>query len=229
MKFKKMFSIVLMTLLCFHMVSVKVYAADVNNENIACEASIRRTYTKNSGNAKRQSENSFTKEMKATLKEALAPAAKTQSVKAATPVKAKALAAPAPKKKTYNKEALRLMSAIIYCEAQGESYAGKLAVGIVVMNRKASSQFPNSIRGVIYQKNQFQPTRNGSMKKALKLYDSGKFTSTAQKQCIKAAKEALDGNRKVVYKSKTINMKSYHFFSVYLRGCRLKIGNHQFK
>lgn len=227
MKFKKMFSIVLMTLLCFNMVNVKVFADDVNNENIASEASMKGTYTRKLGNAKRQSENNFTKEIKETFAELLAKKASAQSTKKASAVKATALSL--REKKTYNPEALRLMATIIYCEAQGESYAGKLAVGIVVMNRKASREFPDSIKGVIYQKYQFQPTRNGSMKKALKLYDSGKFKSAAQKDCIKAAKEALDGERTVVYKSKTINMKSYHFFSMYLKGCRLKIGNHQFK
>lgn len=227
MKFKKMFSIVLMTLLCFNMVSIKVFADDVNNENIAIEASIGRTYTKTTGNAKRQTENTFTNEVKNTFAQAFAPEVKTQSTKASNKVETKALGAPV--KKTYNRQALRLMSTIIYCEARGECYAGKLAVGIVVMNRKASKEFPNSIRGVIYQRNQFQPTRNGSMKKALRLYDSGKFTSTEAKQCVKAAKEVLDGRRKVVYKSKTINMRRYHFFSMYLRGCRLKLGNHMFK
>ena len=44
-----------------------------------------------------------------------------------------------------------LLGAIIQCEAGGESYDGKLAVGSVVMNRVKSSYFPNSVSGVIYQ------------------------------------------------------------------------------
>lgn len=36
-------------------------------------------------------------------------------------------------KKSYKKSDLRLMASIINCEAGGESYQGKLAVGIVVM------------------------------------------------------------------------------------------------
>lgn len=132
-------------------------------------------------------------------------------------------------KKKYTASELKLMSCIIYCEAVGEPYAGKLAVGIVVMNRKSSKSFPNTLSGVIYQKYQFGPTRNGSLKKALKKYEAGQFKSTAEKACIKAAKSALNGNKKVTYKSKTHNMKSYHYFSTRVSGARLTIKHHQFK
>ena len=132
-------------------------------------------------------------------------------------------------KKKYTNAELRLMSSLIYCEASGEPYAGKLAVGIVVMNRKSSKSFPNTIKGVIYQKYQFGPARNGSLKRALKEYDAGRFTSSSEKACIKAAKAALNGEKKVTYKSKTYNMKSYYFFSTYVKGKRLTIKNHQFK
>jgi spore germination cell wall hydrolase CwlJ-like protein len=132
-------------------------------------------------------------------------------------------------KRSYTKAELRLMSCIISCEAIGEPYAGKLAVGIVVMNRLRSSKFPNTVKGVIYERNQFSPAGNGILSKTLAKYDSGKFTSKYQKDCIKAAKKALSGTTTVTYNNKTINMKSYLFFSVYLRGSRLKIGHHNFK
>ncbi|MDE7423180.1 MAG: cell wall hydrolase [Lachnospiraceae bacterium] len=132
-------------------------------------------------------------------------------------------------KKKYTNSELRLMSCIIYAEANGEPYAGKLAVGIVVMNRKSSKSFPNTVKGVIYQKYQFGPVRNGSLNRALKEYDAGRFTSSAEKQCIKAAKEALNGTKKVKYRSKTYNMKGFYYFSTYVKGKRLTIKNHQFK
>lgn len=226
MKFKKMFSIVLMTVLCFNIVSMRAFADDVNNENIGCEASIEETYAENEDlqeestntneEVTQQIENVFDSSFDITTYTEM-----TTTFKSATTIP---LAA-----KSYKESDLRLLSAIIYCEAQGESYAGKLAVGIVVMNRKASSKFPNTIKGVIYQKNQFQPTRNGAMKKALKRYDAGKFTSKTEKACIKAAKAALTGTRSVTYKGKNINLKGYYFFSRYLSGYRVKIGNHQFK
>lgn len=130
----------------------------------------------------------------------------------------------------YTKEELKLMSCIIWCEARGESNAGKLAVGIVVMNRKESSSFPNTIRGVIYQKGQFSPVTNGSFSKALKLYKEGKFEKSKEgKACINAAKAALSGEKKVTSKGKTKNLSGYYFFSQYLSGCRYKLGNHMFK
>ena len=132
-------------------------------------------------------------------------------------------------KKKYTASELKLMSCIIYCEAVGEPYAGKKAVGIVVMNRKSSKSFPNTLSGVIYQKYQFGPTRNGSLKRALKKYEAGQFKSSAEKDCIKAAKATLNGDKKVTYKSKTHNMKSYHYFSTRVSGARLTIRNHQFK
>ncbi len=136
----------------------------------------------------------------------------------------------AKKKPSYTKAELRLMSSIIFCEANIEPYAGKLAVGIVVMNRVASKDFANSVKGVIYERGQFSPVRNGALKRALARYDAGKFTSKNEKQCIKAAKLALEGKKTVTLSGgKRLNMKSYHFFSVYLKGARLKIKGHRFK
>ena len=136
----------------------------------------------------------------------------------------------AKKKPSYTKAELRLMSSIIFCEANIEPYAGKRAFGLVVMNRVASKDFANSVKGVIYERGQFSPVRNGALKRALARYDAGKFTSKNEKQCIKAAKLALEGEKTVTLSGgKRLNMKSYHFFSVYLRGARLKIKGHRFK
>ena len=81
---------------------------------------------------------------------------------------------------------LTLLAAIIQCEAGGESYAGQLAVGAVVMNRVESSSFPNSISGVIYQKGQFSPVASGKLARVL---SSGNISSS----CYQAAREALSG------------------------------------
>lgn len=129
----------------------------------------------------------------------------------------------------YTKAELRLLSSLIFCEAGSEPYAGKLAVGIVVMNRKASRNFPNTVKGVIYDKYQFGPARNGSLSRALSNYDRGRFTSSNEKDSIKAAKAALSGVKKVTYKGKTVNMNNYHYFSGRVSGARLTIANHQFK
>ncbi|MBP5773606.1 MAG: cell wall hydrolase [Eubacterium sp.] len=120
---------------------------------------------------------------------------------------------------------LRLMAAIINSEAGNQSYAGKKAVGIVIMNRVKSKQFPNTVKGVVYQRGQFSPVRNGSLKKSFKLYDSGKMSKSIKK----AAASALSGDKTVKYHGKKINMKKYKFFSGYVAGCKLKIDGHQFK
>ena len=133
------------------------------------------------------------------------------------------------KKRKYSKSDLRLMASIINCEAGSEPYQGKVAVGIVVMNRVSSKSFPNSIKGVIYQKGQFSPVRNGSLKKRLKQYDAKRTGSKQWKSCISAAKRVLQGQKTILYRGKTKNMKSFHFFSVYLAGARMKLGGHKFK
>lgn len=132
-------------------------------------------------------------------------------------------------KARYSSADLKLMSSIIYCEAGSESYAGKLAVGIVVKNRVESRKFPNTLRGVIYQKYQFGPVRNGSLNKALSRYTKGKFTSSYQKASIRAAREALNGVKKVSHRGKTLNFKKYLYFSGRVSNAKVTIGNHQFK
>ncbi|WP_202079847.1 cell wall hydrolase [Caldalkalibacillus salinus] len=62
---------------------------------------------------------------------------------------------------------LELLARIIYVEAGYEPFKGQVAVGNVVMNRVESAYFPNSIRDVIYQPNQFTPVRNGRFHSAV--------------------------------------------------------------
>lgn len=49
------------------------------------------------------------------------------------------------------------MERAIFFEANRSSREGMLAVGNVVMNRMASGQFPDTVCGVVGQKNQFAP------------------------------------------------------------------------
>lgn len=85
---------------------------------------------------------------------------------------------------------LYLLANIIYCEAGSEPYIGKVAVGSVVMNRVASDKSPNTIKEVIYAKNQFSPVGNGSLAKALR-------NNSADESCYRAALEALRGSKPV--------------------------------
>lgn len=81
---------------------------------------------------------------------------------------------------------IAILAALIQCEAGGESYEGKLAVGSVVMNRVRSSHFPDTLAGVIYQSGQFTPVASGRFAAVL--------AEGANESCFKAARETLGGN-----------------------------------
>lgn len=86
-------------------------------------------------------------------------------------------------------EDLYWLSRIIHAEAGGEPYKGKVAVGSVVLNRVQSKDFPNTVKGVIFEYHQnipqFSPVADGSLYK------------TPSQESIEAAKEALNGVRPV--------------------------------
>lgn len=81
---------------------------------------------------------------------------------------------------------LLLLAALIYCEAGGESYEGKLAVGAVVCNRVRSASYQDTLQGVIYASGQFTPAMSGKVDRVMA---SGKIPQS----CIDAAVEALGG------------------------------------
>ena len=71
-----------------------------------------------------------------------------------------------PEEAPYTEDELYWLSRIISAESRGESLLGKLAVGTVVLNRVASKEFPNTIYGVIFDREwgvQFQPVANGTI------------------------------------------------------------------
>ena len=84
-----------------------------------------------------------------------------------------------------NSTDLQIMAAIIECEAGGEPYEGKIAVGSVIMNRVRSDKFPNTIIEVVHQKNQFTPVKSGRFAIVL--------ARGADATCTKAAQEVLNG------------------------------------
>ena len=58
---------------------------------------------------------------------------------------------------------IQLMARAINGEARGEPYEGQVAVGAVILNRVKSSQFPNTIAGVIYQSGAFTAVSDGQI------------------------------------------------------------------
>lgn len=84
----------------------------------------------------------------------------------------------------YTEEDLYWLSRIISAESKGESLLGQVAVGNVILNRVTSEDFPNTIRGVVFDRRnavQFEPVANNT------IYDE----PTAQS--VLAARLALNG------------------------------------
>lgn len=78
---------------------------------------------------------------------------------------------------------LQLMARAINGEARGEPYEGQVAVGAVILNRVSSSNFPNTIAGVIYEKGAFTAVSDGQINVPID------ESSTV----VKAAQDALNG------------------------------------
>lgn len=112
---------------------------------------------------------------------------------------------------TVNASDAAMLAALIQCEAGGESYEGKLAVGSVVMNRVDSSYFPDTVVGVIYQSGQFSPVASGRFAVVL--------SSGADASCVQAATEVLAGTR-------TLNCLYFRRNNGLINGT--VIGNHVF-
>lgn len=123
-------------------------------------------------------------------------------------------------KEVYNENDLYWLARIINAEAGGESLIGKIAVGNVVINRKNSRSFPNSIYGVIFDRKygtQFSPVAIGTIYK------------TPNAESIIAAKICLEGY--------TVSDEILYFMNPRLatsnwisrnRPFAFKIGNHNF-
>lgn len=93
----------------------------------------------------------------------------------------------------YDKNEVYWLSRIIYAESGAEPFRGQIAVGNVVLNRVESSQFPNTVYNVIFDKKygvQFSPVASGTI------------YNTPSASAVAAAKICLEGysvNRDVLY------------------------------
>ena len=84
-------------------------------------------------------------------------------------------------KNTVSSANLDLLAKCVYAEARGEPYTGQVAIAAVVLNRVKSSSFPNTVSGVIYQKNAFT------------CVSDGQINLTPNASAYSAAKDALNG------------------------------------
>lgn len=76
---------------------------------------------------------------------------------------------------------LKLMANAVYGESRGEPYEGQVAVAAVILNRVRSSQFPNTVSGVIFQPGAFTAVADGQI------------WLTPNETASKAVKDALSG------------------------------------
>ncbi len=120
----------------------------------------------------------------------------------------------------YNQTDLYWLARIISAEARGEPFAGQIAVGNVVLNRVRSSEFPNTVKGVIFDQKfgiQFSPV------------SSGTIYNTPTASAIRAAKICLEGyslsTRMIYFYNPTIATSSWIGRT---RPYIMTIGNHKF-
>lgn len=83
-----------------------------------------------------------------------------------------------------------LMACCVSAEVGSSSYECQLAVANVILNRLKGGYYGNSVRNVIYAKNQFSVAKNGSMDKYIK--------NGPKPMAVKAVKDALAGNNNMV-------------------------------
>ena len=72
----------------------------------------------------------------------------------------------APEAPAYTPDELYWLARIIEAEAGGEPMEGKIAVGNTILNRVKSADYPDTIYGVIFDRNwgvQYTPTSNGTI------------------------------------------------------------------
>ncbi|MGO4538972.1 spore cortex-lytic enzyme [Paenibacillus sp. 2TAB19] len=120
------------------------------------------------------------------------------------------------KKVSVNQKELDLLARIIYAESRGEPYKGQIAVGAVVMNRVAASDFPNTVQGVIEQPGAFTAV------------DDGQYYMKPDSTAYKAALEAIRGNDPTNGALYYFNPDTATSKWIWSRQQTLKIGRHIF-
>lgn len=119
----------------------------------------------------------------------------------------------------YNDYDLYWLSRVIYAESGNQSMAGMLGVGNVVLNRvrDESGLFPNDVRGVIFQQNQFS------------VVDNGTIFLEPKPHCVVAAKLCLEGYNSVGSSLFFLNpsISNSSWFDTY-RDFYASIGDHDF-
>ncbi|MBR0152700.1 MAG: cell wall hydrolase [Lachnospiraceae bacterium] len=92
------------------------------------------------------------------VEEARQRRAETQSAAEQAAAKARADS----RKLQLSRDDLKVLYQIVQAEAGDQSLKGRIMVVNVIMNRVRSSYYPDTVRGVVFQKSQFSPVASGS-------------------------------------------------------------------
>ncbi len=117
----------------------------------------------------------------------------------------------------YNADDLFWLSRVIYAESGNQPLEGMMAVGNVILNRVAHPSFPNTIEGVLAQKNQFTTYRSGRI-----------ANCTPNANSVIAAKLVLDGGVVEETKNALYFDSTPNSWAARNRACIAVIGGHRF-
>lgn len=109
------------------------------------------------------------------------------------------------------------LSRIIYAESGNQPLEGQMAVGNVVMNRVDNPVFPDTVKGVISQKNQFSPYKSGAL-----------ANRTPNASSVIAAKLVLDGGVVEETEGALYFDSSERSWAARNKECIAAIGGHKF-
>lgn len=109
---------------------------------------------------------------------------------------------------TISKKDLHCMAENIYHEASTQSYVGKMAVGLVVLNRLNAPNYPDTICGVIYEGSQNVHTSTCQFSWTCNYHSSINTNSAAWRQSLSVATELLTKQDSII--DITEGATSYH-------------------
>lgn len=113
-----------------------------------------------------------------------------------------------------------LIAHLVHAEAKGEPYAGKVAVATVILNRVASADFPNTVKGVVYEQTgghyAFTPVQNGAINQPA--------DATARNAVNEALAFRGQGNGSLYFYNPKIAVSKW----IFSRPVTVTIGNHRF-
>lgn len=121
----------------------------------------------------------------------------------------------------YSENDYNVLLRIVQAEAGNCDIEGRVMVANVILNRVESGSFPNTITKVVYQKHQFSPVSNGSIKRC-------KVTSETVEAVGRAlAGEDLTGGALYFMNRRASSKKNTNWFDRHLEFL-FKHGNHEF-